>query len=215
MFVRQDAVEQIAEQVAELVEARWHVEPFYVWTGGRNRKLMAYPTDQPSLLDQLRTLVDEPLIEEVEGGRAVPGSRSPAGDDALDRLMAIEAGTAWWASVRLRRDLRETVEDNLRLLVGMATRLEDVDLRDLEVDIRRFHAWAATLTGWQTPPWRPRAPCPLCDRIGTLRVHLDKKRGLCTGCGETWSQEDGTIVFLADHIRGLGEDQQERAGART
>jgi hypothetical protein len=204
-FDRDDAVQQIADEVGELVEPRKHVEPFYVWTAGRNRKLMAYPTEQPSLLEQLRTLVVEPLVEELEGGRSIPGSRSPAGDDALDRLMAIEAGSAWWASVRLRRDLRETVEENLRLLVGMAGRLEDIDLRDLARDVHRFHGWAATLTGWQTPPWRPHVPCPFCDRMGTLRVRLDEQKATCLGCGELWTRDDGSIGLLADYIRGLGE----------
>jgi hypothetical protein len=201
-FDRDEAVKDIVDDVGELVEERKHVEPYYEWTPNRNRKLVAWPTVQPSLLDQLRALVDEPLVEEVEGSaRSIPRSRSPLGDDALDRLMAIETASAWWASVKLRRDLRDTVEENLRLLVGMAGRLDDADLRRLAADIRRWHGWAATLTGWQTPPWSPRAACPLCERTGTLRVLLDKKRGTCLGCGENWTEEDGSIGLLADHIR--------------
>jgi hypothetical protein len=159
-FDRDDTIQTIADHVGELVKARRHVEPYYVWTTGRNRKMHAHTTDQPSLLDQLRALIDAPLVtERGDSGRSVPKSRSPLGEDALDRLMAIEAGSAWWATVRLRHDLRDTVEDNLRLLAGAATRMDDPDLRDLGYDVRRFHGWAATLTGWQTAPWRPRAAC--------------------------------------------------------
>jgi hypothetical protein len=212
-FNRDEAIQRIADDVTELVEARRHDEPYYEWVN-RNRKLRVWPSQQPSLLDQLRALADEPLVQPGEGaGRSVPKSRAPGGEDALDRLMAIEAGSAWWASVRLRRDLRETVEENLRLLVGASTRMEDPELRDLAADIRRFHGWAATLTGWQTPPFRPRASCPLCERSGSLRVLLDKKRATCMGCGEVWSDEDGSIFLLADYIRDLGDRDTQEASA--
>lgn len=204
---------QVADQVGELVDERRHVEAYFEWVN-RNRKMRAHKTRQPSLLDQLRGLVVEPLVvEQGESGRSVPRSRMPGGEDALDRLMAVEAASACWVSRRLRRDLRETVEDNLRLLVGAATRLEDADLRDLAADLRRWHGWAATLTGWQTPPWRPRVACPWCERTGSLRVHLDKKRAVCMACGEVWSEEDGTILLLADHIRQLGEQDTQGASA--
>ena len=197
---------RIAGDVQALVEPRKHVEPYYEWVN-RHRKLRAHKTEQPSLLDQLSYLADEPLApEQAEPGRSVPKSRLPGGEDALDRLMAIEAGSAKWVSVYLRRDLRPTVEENLRLLVGASTHLRrHVDLVDLADDVHRWHGWAATLTGWQTPPWRPRVACPLCERTGSLRVHLDAKRATCLGCGEVWSDEDGTIVLLADYIRELGE----------
>lgn len=213
MIDRDKLVGQITDEVTALVDPRHHVEPFYEWVN-RNRKLMAHRTEQPSLLEQLRALADEPLVIDLsDAGHSVPRSRPPGGIDALDRLMAIEAGTAWWASVRLRRDLRETVEDNLRLLVGAATRLEDLDLRDLAYDVHRFHGWAATLTGWQSPPWRPRAACPLCNGTGTLRVMLDKRRATCLACGEVWSEDDGTITLLADYIRELGERDTPVASA--
>lgn len=213
-FDRDQAVQHIADHVDELTRPRWHVEQFHQWVN-RNRKLFAAKTLQPSLLAQLHRLAVEPeTVEQGESGRSVPRSRPPGGFDALDRLMAIEAGSAKWVTVHLRRDLRDTVEDNLRLLVGAATRIDrDVDLRDLAADVRRWHGWAATLTGWQTPPWRPRVPCPWCERTGSLRVHLDRKWATCMACGEVWSTEDGTIFLLADHIRQLGEQDTQGASA--
>lgn len=202
-------VAQVTEHVHVLVDARRHTEPVWVWVG-RNRKLRAYTTDQPSLLDQLRAVADEPTVEDPTGAaRPVPGSRAPGGQDALDRLIAIEHAVTWWTADHLHRDLRPTVEDNLRLLAGASTRMEDPDLRRLAGDVKRWHGWAATLTGWQTPPWRPRAACPLCARLGTLIVHLDEKRAYCSGCAEVWSEEDGSIGLLADHIRQASDTPQE------
>jgi hypothetical protein len=207
-FDRDDTIQTIADHVGELVKPRRHVEPYYVWTTGRNRKMHAHTTDQPSLLDQLRALIDAPLVtERGDSGRSVPKSRSPLGEDALDRLMAIEAGSAWWATVRLRHDLRDTVEDNLRLLAGAATRMDDPDLRDLGYDVRRFHGWAATLTGWQTAPWRPRAACPCatgrgrcgcCWTSGARRVWAAVRCGRRTtgrsGCSRTTSGSSGSAT---------------------
>lgn len=213
-FDRDQAVQRIADHVDELTRPRTHIEPYYVWIK-RNRAMQAHVTHHPPLLTQLHELATTPaVVEQSESGHSVPRSRPPGGFDALDRLMAIEAGSAKWVSVYLRRDLRDTVEDNLRLLVGAATRIDrDIDLRDLAGDVHRWHGWAATLTGWQTPPWRPRVACPWCERTGTLRVHLDKKRATCMACGEVWSEEDGTILLLADYIRELGEQPNQQAGA--
>jgi hypothetical protein len=211
-FNRDEAIQRIADDVTELVDSRTHTEP-YRTVDSRTRKVrwMAHRTAQPSLLDQLRRQVGRAGASEGEGGSGKPGSRSPLNEDALDRLMAVEAASAWWTSVRLRRDLRETVEENLRLLVGASTRMDDHELRDLAADIRRWHTWVATLTGWRSPPWRPHIPCPLCARMGTLRVKLDEKRATCLGCGEAW--DEYTIGLLADHIRetGLAADTPEVA----
>lgn len=213
-FDRDQAVQQIADHVDELTRPRWHVEQFHQWVN-RNRKLFAAKTLQPSLLAQLHALAVEPeTVEQGESGRSVPRSRPPGGFDALNRLTEIQASTITWVRVYLHRDLRPTLEDNLRLLVGAATRIDrEVDLRDLAADVRRWHGWAATLTGWQTPPWRPRVPCPWCERKDTLRVNLDKKKATCMGCGEVWSEEDGTILLLADYIRELGERDTQGASA--
>lgn len=212
-FVRQDAVEQIAEQVAELVEARRHVEEYQLWTAARHRKTLNHVTDHGSLLDQLRAKLpptngngeDENPIT-----AASAASRPPLAIDALDVLLRIEAASAEWTSVRLRRDLRETVEDNLRLLVGASTRMEDDELRALARDVRRWHGWAATLTGWQSPPWRPRVACPLCSASDALRVNLADKHALCMHCGEHWDSTDGSIVLLADYIRQTDQREEIR-----
>jgi hypothetical protein len=207
-FDRDQAVSEIADQVSELVEPRKHREPFWTWTKGRHRKLETHVTQQGSLLDQLRAQLppstsdsdtDAPI-----GSGGAKGS-PPLAVDVLDVLMEIETGSTWWTADRLHRDLRETVEDNLRLLVGAAVRLEDWVLKDLSRDVAGWYAKAATLTGWASPPFTPRAPCPLCGTKGTLRINPDQKRGMCVQCRETWDETN--IGLLADQIK--ASDPQE------
>ena len=59
------------------------------------------------------------------------------------------------------------------------------------------------LAGWASPPYTPRASCPHCERVGELRVRLDKKQAICVYCGAAW--DSATIAILADHIRSEGE----------
>jgi hypothetical protein len=203
-FDRDEAVQQVCDDVGLLVEARIHTEPYFLWTRSRHRKLEKHVTRHGSLLDQLRDQLpasgtDDDVDAPIGAGGAE--GRPPLAMDVLDVLLRIEAGTAAWVSVRLRRDLRETVEENLRLLVGTASRTEDWELRDLARDVHRWRSWAATLTGWQSPPFVPNAPCPLCGRKGTLRINPDQKRGLCVECGATWEEADGSIGLLADQIK--------------
>jgi hypothetical protein len=203
-FDRDDAIGQVAEQVRALTEARTHTEPYFKWTAARHRKLHKHTTRHASLLDQLREqlLANGVAVEsEAPIGTGGADTRAPLAIAVLDVLLRIEAGSAHWVSVGLRRDLRQTVEGNLRLLVGAATRAEDWQLRDLARDVHRWHSWAATLTGWQSPPFVPNAPCPLCARKGTLRINADQKRALCVECGAVWSEADGSIGLLADQIR--------------
>lgn len=208
-FDRDETVQQIADEVDLLTKAREHVEEYEKWTSSRHRKTFKHPTIHTSLLDQLRAQLPPGSLDDEQDpiGTANLASRPPLAMDALDVLLRIEAATAQWASVRLRRDLRETVEDNLRLLVGASTRLEDGDLRALARDVHRWHGWAATLTGWQSPPWRPRVACPLCAAADALRVNLADKHAMCMHCGEHWDSTDGSIVLLADYIR--ASDQRE------
>lgn len=203
-FDRDDAIGHIADHVHELVDARRHIEPHWRWTASRHRKLHKHVTDQPSLLDQLRAQLPPGGPEsDADGPIGSAGARTslPLAVDVLDALLRVESESVWWASVKLRRDLRDTVEDNLRLLVGASTRMEDHELKPLAKDVAHWHSTAATLTGWQSPPFTPRAPCPFCARMGTLRINPDQKRGLCVECQATWQEADGSIGLLADQIR--------------
>lgn len=203
MTDRDTLLQGIADDVGYLVDAREHSESYFKWTPSRHRKEHKHVRRHGSLLDQLRDQLPPSGgagDDEAATGSSADG-RPPLTMDVLATLLRVEAGSAHWASFRLRRDLRETVEENLRLLVGASTRMEDPELKELSVAVHGWYSSAATLTGWQSPPFTPRAACPLCGRMGSLRINPDQKRALCVECGQTWEEADGSIGLLADEIR--------------
>jgi hypothetical protein len=195
----------------ELTDPRRHVEVISGWTKSRNRKTIRRVTTIPSLLAQLADAVI-PGETYIENDSSRPGFRStpPARLDAIDRLLAIEAGAARWVtSVGLT--LRQDAAGNIRALVGISAQLDSDTVEALYTEITNWRAWAATVTGWQTPPWRPRVPCPVCDKLGSLRIRLDRKTAVCMDCGEGWDEPTGTIFLLADYIREEGDSQDGAA----
>jgi hypothetical protein len=192
----------------ELTDPRRHVEVISGWTKSRNRVTRRRITTLPSLLDQLAEAV-HPGETYIENDSARPGfgSRPPARLDAIDRLLAIEAGAARWVT-SLRMSLRADTAGNIRALVGICGTLDSNTLAALHTEVTTWRSWAATVTGWQTPPWRPRVPCPVCDTIGSLRIRLDRKTACCMDCGDSWDEQ--SIGLLAEHIRLAGEESTER-----
>lgn len=198
-----DTLQDIADVADELTDSRQHVELLHGWDRNRNRKIVRRITTIPSLLTQLAAAVfpGETHIEN-EGTRGGFASRPPARLDAIDRLLAIEAGSARWC-ISVRLSLRDDASSNIRALVGAAGTMDSDTAKSLLDELRLWRNWAATVTGWQTPPWRPRVPCPACDRTDQLRVRLDQKTACCMQCGEAWDAD--TIGLLAEHIRYVTE----------
>lgn len=210
MTDRDALLQQIAGDVTALVEPRTHTEPYTVWTSGRHRKFKAWRSDHAGLLDQLRAQVPPGSSDDMDGAGGPGGFESspPLVVDALDRLMAIEAGSARVLTLELGHDLRETVEDNLRGIVGQATGLPlESDVKRVAGEVHRWHGWAATLTGWESPPWRPHVPCPLCETGDSLRINLLQKRAICMACAAIWEEADGSIGLLADYIKACDTEQ--------
>lgn len=205
-----DPLTAIAGSVRELVEPARHAERFERFDEKTRRHLPSklHWTRHPSLLDQLRAA--ETAGRGGDGG-ALGGfeSRPAARLEAIDRLMAIDQAVDDWLVRRLGADTRDSVEDNLRALVGAASRLEERDRFRLQRETERWVAWARVVTGWDSAPWRPNAACPMCETNGSLRVRLDERLAACLHCGETW--DSGTLGLLADHLRGLNA---VAAGAR-
>lgn len=198
-----DALADLLAAADELTDPRRHVEVLTAWDHNRNKKTRRRITTLPSLLEQLGEAV-VPGETYVEGDAARSGfaSRPPARLDAIDRLLAIEASAARWvASVGLV--VRESATGNIRALVGISATLDSDTLAALVTEVYLWRNWAATVTGWQTPPWRPRVPCPVCDVLGSLRIRLDRKTACCIDCGEAWGED--AIGLLAEHIRLAGE----------
>ena len=154
----------------------------------------------PSLLNQLaKAVIPGEVYVEDDGGHVYrkPNSIPPARLEAINAIIQIEAGAALWMS-RGGLRARQSADRNIRALVGAP--LDSDAAAALLADLRRWYGWAATLTGWERPAWRPDAPCPACDVI-SLRVHLARKTAACVNCGESWTPD--TIGILGDYVAGL------------
>lgn len=248
-----DLLEQIADDVQELTQEREHNEPLWGWSNKRNRKkLGSHVTTVPSLLDQLRELGAEPIVEDdgSGGSRSIPESRTPEGSRAFELLLTIEAGSAWWVSVAFRQRFRtpdlerhcpctvtlaecrqtagpvqlgqdrvhcctscdhpeplDQVVLNLRQIVGLAASTDGGGVVGAEVreriaaDVASWRRRAEEVAGWRDPARQPYVRCPTCSRLGTLRVDLTDRRAVCVSCRSAWSEAEGTIGLLAEHIR--------------
>jgi hypothetical protein len=191
--MRERMMHHLVEHVAALTEGNDHAETIDTDTRQRRRVV----THHASLLDQLSDAV-EPSATAAEGTRSGYTSAPSARLDAIDRLLAIDAGAAMWL-VRCRLPLGATTPDNLRRLTDHARWLTDDDLGALIADVRSWVAWARTVTGWDTPPWRPDAPCPACEHRGGLRVRLSSRTAVCVDCGASWDT-DG-VEALGNFVR--------------
>ncbi len=198
-----DHIADLLAAADELTDPRRHVEVLSGWDRNRNRKVVRRITTLPSLLDQLAEAV-HPGETYVENDTSRPGfgSRPPARLDAIDRLLAIEAAAARWLT-SMHIQLRADTAGNIRALVGIAGTLDSDTLAALHTEVTTWRSWAATVTGWQRPPWRPRVGCPVCDAVGSLRIRLDRSTACCMDCGEAW--DEASIGLLAEHIRAEGE----------
>lgn len=199
-----DPLADIAALADELTDPHRHRQPYEIWTRSRHRKILHHVTTQPGLLTQLRDQYEPTAAGEP--GSNPPDSRPPLNLEAISRhTMITLAATRWCWSLRI--DLRDTVESNIRALVGAAGQLDHDDQSALHAELRQWHTWAAVLTGWQTPPYRPHtATCPACAARGSLTIRLDTQRAYCrhVDCGATW--DPTTIGLLADHIRRTTEE---------
>ena len=196
-----DLHNQLADHIGQLVERKPHTERFFTWNKTRHRQWHNHVTWHPSLLAQLRdaaTPAAADLATPISRGKT--SMAAPANLDALDRLQAIVWRAATWRQ-RLNLTSRGTLEGDLRSLVGAT--MTDRQLSALASDADRWRVWCLTLAGWQTPPWRPHAPCPRCDkwpgdRAG-LRVHLAESTACCLSCGAAWGPN--VVGILAEHVR--------------
>jgi hypothetical protein len=186
----------------DLTDSRLHTEPVRVgWTKSRNPIMENRTMRLPGLLAQLYTTAVEPATAAVEGSRRPkPSSRPPLALEPLSTYEEIRAAAVQWVrSVRL--DLRPTPESNIRALVGICRRLDLDTLEALYADVRTWRRWAAVMTGWDRPEFRPQVSCPVCTTFGSLRANADKRylSAFCNECQEGWDGQE--VVILAERIR--------------
>lgn len=191
----------LADLADALCQPAQHVERIPEWDRNRNKKFRTHRTTMPGLLQQMADLMLPGADPDAGSGK--PGSRPPGNWAALadHALITVEVSRWCWD---LRLDLRDTVEGNVRQLVGAVS---DSDARArLEKDVRRWHRVAQHVTGWRTPPAEVRAPCPGWDdrreaecKRRTLRVNYTDHEAYCSSCGTTWTADN--IGLLAETVR--------------
>lgn len=178
---RDQVVAEIAALAEELCDPHRHTERVEEWDRNRNRKVRTYVTTQQGLLKQLRDIAAMGLKvgSGCGSGGGKPGSKPPGMFEALARhvYIVVEAGR-WCDTVGLPQ--RDAVEGNIRALVGRAPSLDDQHLARLHKEVRFWRAQAATATGWETPPYTPPVPCPVCSRLGTVRINMAERSAYCT-----------------------------------
>lgn len=211
----------LADLAEELCDPRQHVERMWERDRHRNKRMRrAYLTTQPGLLAQLAEAVTESTaVPEDGGGHSVPGSRPPGAWEAMARHSAITIGVAKWC-LYLNLEQRDTVEGNLRALVGVAGQIDRGLLAELVADARIWWFQAAVFTGWASPTFSPRVGCPIvdCGKVSTIRVNLARKMAFCSACDSRWSDEDedGSFAVLARYVEAATEKRdRERVKIRS
>jgi hypothetical protein len=171
------------------------------WTKSRNKaKPTIHRVTVPGLLAQLYEEAVDPrtAAERLGGGHQKQKSRPPVQIEALSAYDAIcAAAIRWMRSVRL--ETRETVESNIRALVGMSTRLDLDTIEALHGEARQWHRRASVLTGTISPPFQPRVTCPVCETRWSIWVNAEKVLAYCKQCGSDWVGEE--IGGLADLVK--------------
>jgi hypothetical protein len=186
-------IAEAADALTNPIQVR---ERYEQWIN-RNRVVKHWTHTMPSLLDQLAgAVIPGEVYVEDQGGHIVrtPRSVPPARLEAVNALIQIEAGAALWVT-RSSLKLRIDAPSNIRALVG--AQVDSDAATGILNDLRRWYGWAATLTGWERPAWKPSVGCPACE-AKTLRIHLARKTAACVTCGEAWTPD--TIGVLAAHI---------------
>ena len=151
----------------------------------------------PPLLDQLLSTIRVATAEH-QGSRATPGSQSPIRIDALDAYIKIQTE----AEGILKENFKVTPSADVKTNVA---RFLDLPInKEIANRIYHWHATASVITDWQTPPFRPNASCPVCSKVGTLRIKLVTQTAVCVSCKALWNS--ATIGLLADHIREYKRD---------
>lgn len=201
------------DYVEALTRPTTHHEPYttlrtnpdgtHYWMTERHRTISL------PLLEQLQSAIA--TTGAIEGGAHAFASKPAARVDAIDVLQDIDTETLAWM-----RRLHLSVEDKHGRPLTLAQRLQSAAANagdDMLRDLRSWWIRARTVTGWDSPSWRPDNTCPLCEVKGDLRVRLDARTGVCLGCGEVW--DAGTIGLLADHIRQENGESDEADGSMS
>lgn len=218
---------EVADTLTEPYQIR---HPQWEWVNRNKKKLPDHIVVLPGLLQQLADIAYPGSGMDTGGGsvRSVPGSRPPLQTQALSAYMEITVTVTRWCWA-LKLDLRDTVESNLRAVLGIApslprsrTRVDSytcgtcaagrgrehwspchhchvVTQVELISELRTWQRRAEVITGWRKPDPQVEAPCPYCGER-QLRINLDSETARCGGCPAEWSEDTVPLGVLAQHI---------------
>ncbi|HEY9415196.1 MAG TPA: hypothetical protein VIQ30_10585 [Pseudonocardia sp.] len=217
-----DILADIADVGSELADPHQHTERIEGWSTSRHRTVRRHTVTLPGLLTQLYESVYPAGSDATT--RQPPSSRPPLALEALSTHAVISIAVIKWLW-DLRIDQRDSVQGNIRALVGAAGLMSSDDQRRLLADLRRWRTWCAVMTGWERVEHFPEIECPVCGKVGTLRVNYTSERGYCTNqardsdgelvCGSVWTMQDSSLMVLGRHIAAVraAQEQAKREGA--
>lgn len=189
--------ERITDRIDELTRPITTRETQVVYHGGQHLTRRTHVQQHDPLLTQLDAAVT-PSAGTLSGARGYE-SRPSARIDALDVLALIDHETVRWVKTVTREDPRPDTTGNLRILAAAVGSLGPGLLKDLDHDVLRWWAAARVTTGWDSPAWAPHVACPVCEKVGGLRIRVAPMAGWCRECQAAW--DDATIGLLGEHVR--------------
>lgn len=181
-----DKLQELADELTQSSSRPVRIEEG--WTSSRNRKK---PTIQwvtvPGLLTQLYEAATEPAYRAGGGSDPTnpPESKPPIELAAWSAYDDIVTAVNFWV-LSIKATLRETVEGNIRLLLGLASRFDLDTLEALYQEMRTWHRWASVFTGTVARPRRLPFACPSCEQRWTVWVNVEKMLAFCKGCSADW-----------------------------
>lgn len=207
---RRIPAEIITDSVNELTRSRVNREPYThvtVHDGQAHMRDAIHKTDVPSLLDQLRDMLEPGGTG--DHGHAHPASKPAFRTEAHDVLLGIDRAVQMWLRYN-KLPTRHRLEDDLRQLVGATGTMLEHGAYQLAMEAKQWRVWARIATAWDSPAKTLHNTCPLCGQYGSLRIRLDPGQGtgeaMCVACNEAW---DGfNISLLAEHIRWENREQE-------
>lgn len=183
-----DKLQELADELTEPATRPVRIEEG--WTAARNRKKHTIQwVTVPGLLAQLYEAATDPIkVPDGFGSTNKPESRPPVELPALSAYNDIVAAVGRWV-VSIRAVPRETVESNVRLLVGLAGRFDLDTLEALYQEMRTWHRWASVFTGTVTRPRQLPFSCPSCEEKWAVWVNVEKMLAFCKECSADWVGE--------------------------
>lgn len=204
--------------------------PLFMWDANRNKKKIGdHVVTIPGLLTQLAGhAYPGSTGDDTGSARPVPASRPPLQIQALSAWMEMNVAVVRWCH-HLRIGLRDTLESNLRAVLGKSATLPHARTQvaayacptclvghdrehwdpchhchpitqvELITELRGWQRRAEVITGERQADPQVEAPCPHCGNR-RLRINLTDYTARCGDCPAEWSEEGVPLGVLAQHI---------------